>query len=87
MKDMTPELLGAIMHVPQLAPPPREVKGEGVLGARILIDEAHRTTVAAAGSSQILAATGMTRRTATLETLVVGLETSSSIKEMHITAL
>ena len=84
---MTPELLGAIMHAPQLALPPREVKGEVVLGARVLTDEALHTMVAAADSSQILAATGMTRRTATLETLVVGLETSSSIMEMHITAL
>ena len=58
-----------------------------MLGARILTDEALHIMIAAADSSQILAATGMTRHTATLETLVVGLEASSSITEMQFTAL
>ena len=80
MKDMTPELLGAIMLIPQPALPPREVKGEVVLGARILIDEARRTMVAVAGS-QILAAVGKTARIATLEALEVGLETRISTRD------
>ena len=73
------------MLIPQPALPPREVKGEVVLGARILIDEARRTMVAVAGS-QILAAVGKTARIATLEPLEVGLETRSSTRE-YITAL
>ena len=79
---MTPETLGTIIHVPQLAPPPPEVRAKGVLGARILIGEAHRIWAAAAGS-QILVAAGRTVRGATLEPLVVGLETRSSTRDFY----
>ena len=64
------------------APPPREVKGEVVLGTGMPIDEARRTTVAVAGS-QILAAVGTTARIATLEDLDVGLKTRSSTRDQH----
>ena len=80
LKDTTPELLGAIMLLLQPALPPREVKGEVVLGTRMLIDEVRRTMVAVAGS-QILAAVGKTARIATLEDLDVGLETRSSTRD------
>ena len=77
---MTPETLGTIIRVPQLAPPPPEVWAKGVLGARTLIGEAHRIWAAAAGS-QILVAAGRTARGATLEPLAVGLETRSSTRD------
>ena len=80
LKDTTPELLGAIMLLLQPALPPREVKGEVVLGTRMLIDEVRRTMVAVAGS-QILAAVGKTARIATLEDLDVGLKTRSSTRD------
>ena len=82
LKDTTPELLGAIMLLLQPALPPREVKGEVVLGTRMLIDEVRRTMVAVAGS-QILAAVGKTARIATLEDLDVGLKTRSSTRDQN----